>query len=286
VTAPQRLIEADDEFERDLIRSAHGDRPSSRALERTLLGLGVQLSTLPSATAASASSATVSGKISGAVLAKWLVTGVAIGVAGITGAQAVGHALSAHGKPASLATQRVFVRPNARAAVAADPPAAERENRLSLAPTPSALPPGAPPQTALNRAPEVSAALAPRTPSSGAPERSPGAATLLPAVGSFALEAEHAESPRLADEMRLLDAARRVLASGDARRALSTLDNYERAFPSGALRPEASVLKVRALLAAGDRAGAEALGQRVILHAPRSEHADAVRAELARPSNP
>jgi TolA-binding protein len=109
---------------------------------------------------------------------------------------------------------------------------------------------------------------------------------VLPAVGSFAPEVAQAPPTSLAEEMRLLDAARRVLASGDPQSALSTLVKYERAFPHGALRPEASVLKVRALLAAGDRAGAEALGQRIIEQAPRSEHADAVRAALGPRSNP
>jgi TolA-binding protein len=289
VTAPQRLIEADDEFERELIRSAHSDRPSSRALERTLLGLGVELVKLPSAMAGSAASGTLTGKITGTVLAKWLVTGVAIGVAGITGAQAVGHALEQHARHMSAAPQRAAARPNAHATTAADRVASPPppENRLSVAASaPSASAPGAPLQIAANPILEVSAAPIPRTPPPVVAERSLGAVPALPAVGSFALEAAHAPPPRLADEMRLLDAARRVLASGEPRSALASLDNYERAFPSGALRPEASVLKVRALLAAGERASAEALAQRIILRAPRSEHADAVRAELARRSNP
>jgi TolA-binding protein len=100
------------------------------------------------------------------------------------------------------------------------------------------------------------------------------------------VETGQAQPATLAEEMRLLDGARHALASGDARSALSNLASYERSFPSGALRPEASVLKVRALLAAGDRTGAEALGQRVIERAPRSEHADAVRAALGIRANP
>jgi TolA-binding protein len=100
------------------------------------------------------------------------------------------------------------------------------------------------------------------------------------------LEAAPVPPTSLAQEMRVLDAARRVLASGDPQSALATLVEYEREFPNGALRPEASVLKVRALLAAGDRAGAEALAQRIIERAPQSEHADAVRAALGARSNP
>jgi len=254
-----------------------------------LLGLGVELVKLPSSMAGSAASGTVSGKLTGTVLAKWLVTGVALGVAGITGAQAVGHALEQHTRHASEAPEHAAARSNAHAAAPADPVSSTppRKNRSSVAPSaPSVSATGAPLQIAANPTREVSDAPTPRTPAPVVAEPSAGAVPALPAVGSFALEAAHAPPPRLADEMRLLDAARRGLASGEPRSALASLDNYERAFPSGALQPEASVLKVRALLAAGDRASAEALGQRIILRAPRSEHADAVRAELARRSNP
>lgn len=288
MTAPQRLIEADDEFERDLIRSAHADRPSSRALERTLIGLGVQFYKLPSALASPAPTAAMSGKVGGLVLAKWLVTGVVIGVAGITGAQAVGHALTQHARHATEAPEPVAAHSNARAVAASDraPRATVPDVTGSASQTaPSTAPPSARPRPTANLGLETPAP--PRAASAIAAESSkPSASTALPAVGSFALEAAHASRSGLADEMRVLDGVRRALATGAPRSALSALGNYEHAFPQGALRPEAAVLKVRALLAAGDRAGAEALGQRIIERAPRSEHADAVRAELAHRTNP
>ncbi len=286
MTAPRRLIEADDELERDLIRSAHADRPSHRALERMLLGLGVELSHLPSAMASPTPGVATSGKIAGTVLAKWLVTGVAIGVAAISGAQAVGRALEHEGARAVEAPKRAVApsTPSAGSASYRVSPG-PREGTPSMAQTSPSSPPSARPRAAASPAPEAAGVPFPLAfaPVASEPSAvSPG----LRAVGSFALETAQAPPASLAAEMRVLDAARRVLASGDPRSALATLVKYEQAFPNGALRPEASVLKVRALLAAGDRAGAEALGQRIIEHAPRSEHADAVRAALGPRSNP
>ena len=288
MTAPQRLVEADDPFERDLIRSAHADRPNDRALERVLLGLGAGFSKLPSALASSAPAATASGKTAGTVLT-WLATGVAVGVAGITGVQAVGHALDPQRPRAAEAPMRARASSPASAASSYPvPSSALREDRVATAQTapPASLP------SALPRVPASpvleAAGATPRRPfaPSAAERSSDPTSAALPAVGAFTLEGVQPPRSRLAEEMHLLDAARRALASGDPRSALATLNDYERAFPSGALRPEASVLEVRALLATGDRAGAEALGQSVIERAPQSEHADAVRAELRARSNP
>ena len=296
MTAPRRLIEADDEFERDLIRSAHDDRPSQRALERLLSGLGGQLSKLPS----SAPGVATSGKIGGVVLAKWLLAGVAVGLATIGAAEATGRALEHRGRHADEGP-RQFVRTSPTLAASSEGVslAAPREGPLSMPQdAPSALVPGARLRGAASPVPIAAAAPTPLASSaiaSSAIASAPPVATApspsatspgRPAVGSFALQPAEAPPTGLAQEMRLLDAARRALASGAPQSALATLATYERAFQNGVLRPEASVLKVRALLAAGDRAGAAALGQQVIEQAPHGEHAVAVRAALGLRSNP
>ena len=290
MTAPRRLIEADDEFERALIHSAHADRPSQRALERMLLGLGVEFSHLPSAMAGSAPGAAASsGKIAGAVLLKWFVTGVAIGVAAISGADAVGRALDHPATRSSDAAKHAVVRAASSASrssyrVSSSTPVERSPSAAQALPS---LSPSAQPRVAPGPSSEAVRTPVPRAFSADASQPTVSAASPgLPAVGSFSLRPAQAPADHLAQEMRLLDAARGALANGDSRSALSTLAQYEGAYPDGALRPEASVLKVRALLAAGDRAGAEALGQRIIERAPRSEHTDAVRAELGRWSNP
>jgi hypothetical protein len=62
----------------------------------------------------------------------------------------------------------------------------------------------------------------------------------------------------LTAEVRLLGDARDALAEGDAARALEVLTMYGRRFTAGALAPEAAVLRVDALCAAGRAAEAEA----------------------------
>jgi len=286
VTAPQRLIEADDEFERDLIRSAHADRPSPHALECLLLGLGVELSKLPPAVASTAPSVASGGKLGGAVLAKWLTAGVGIGLAAMGGADAVTRLVEHRDPQIERPAAPIGLVP-ARAAV---PPALA----ASSAPEDASATPSVAPSVVV---PDVAAAVTTGS-SSAAVQESPPRATAVSeaerATNSFSAEpaarkafALPAQPPAtLAQEMQLLDEARRALAGGAARGALAALASYERAFPNGALQPEASVLQVRALLAAGDRAAALALGRRVIARAPLSEHAVAVRAALGLQSNP
>ncbi|HEY5375675.1 MAG TPA: hypothetical protein VIK01_18480, partial [Polyangiaceae bacterium] len=160
MTAPQRLIEADDELERDLIRSAHADQPSHRALERMLLGLGVELTHLPSATASSTPGAATSGKIASTVLAKWLVTGVAIGVAAISGAQAVGRALDHPGARAAETRSGVVARSIPAAASSSDRvfPSTPREGGLSMAQAFASTLPSARPRVAAGPAPDAAGA--------------------------------------------------------------------------------------------------------------------------------
>jgi len=279
VIDPQRLSQADDDFERSLIRSAHHDRPSHRALERMLLGLGVELSQLPSAMASAGASAATGSKIGGVVLAKWLLGGAALGLVAITGAEAVGRAPMPDRHASEAPRQRIERSPSLAASLPQGPPPPSAAMASTEQAVPSVPLPGARLRFTVAPAREAAGTSVPGAAS--AITSNPSAAP-SPTASYAALPAEGAPAATtaLAEEMHLLDAARRSFARGDSRGALSTLAGYERAFPDGALRPEASVLKVRALLAAGDRPGAEALGQRVIERAPRSEHADAVRAAL------
>ena len=64
--------------------------------------------------------------------------------------------------------------------------------------------------------------------------------------GSFALGAEVA----------MLDQARAALASGDGALAIRVLDDYQKSFRSGHLLPEATYIRVQALLKTGNQAAA------------------------------
>jgi outer membrane protein assembly factor BamD (BamD/ComL family) len=64
---------------------------------------------------------------------------------------------------------------------------------------------------------------------------------------------------RLAGEVTALERAHQALAAHNHEAALHLLDRYRTQFPRGALASEETVLRVQALLASGDRAGAQAL---------------------------
>jgi TolA-binding protein len=89
-------------------------------------------------------------------------------------------------------------------------------------------------------------------------------------------------APSLAEEIATIDRARRALYDHDAHGALRALDEHDRRFPSGALAPEAQVLRVEALLAAGDRPGAEAVANRLLAASPSGPQAERVRMLLRR----
>ena len=81
----------------------------------------------------------------------------------------------------------------------------------------------------------------------------------------------------MSDELALLDRARAEIAAGDAARALRDLDEHDRAFPSGALAPEAAVLRIEALAAAGDDRAALAAADRFLAAQPNSAQSRRVR---------
>lgn len=89
-----------------------------------------------------------------------------------------------------------------------------------------------------------------------------------------------AASASIAREIELLDTVKSKLGAGSAAEAAHALDAYDAEFPQGTLRPEASVLRIRTLLLAGDRAGAEKLGKDFLAKNPNGVHAKRVRALL------
>jgi hypothetical protein len=277
VNEPRRLIEAEsDEFERDVLRSAQGDQASERALRRTLVSIGVGLAVTPAAVASAVpATVTMGSKLATVVLAKWLFTGVALGVVtagtvGLSERVLERQPVAAGRMPAKAPTTGPQVRANEASPASA----------ASTAPTPEieeSVPAPAPSTPVLRPTGKTTAFV--EAPSSPALAAEPPPSTMaLPVVPAGTVE-------RLAQETSLLDIARGALLRGDAKRALATLTEYERSFAQGMLAPEARVLRVRALLANDQRAAAEELAARVVDAAPNGEHADAVRALMGRSSN-
>jgi hypothetical protein len=76
----------------------------------------------------------------------------------------------------------------------------------------------------------------------------------------------------IADEMRVLDEARRTLSAGDGAATMRVLDAYRKQFPRGSFSQEAVLLRIQALVQVGDHAAARALAQRFRDRHPNSPH--------------
>jgi TolA-binding protein len=88
--------------------------------------------------------------------------------------------------------------------------------------------------------------------------------------------------PALSSEVALLDPARHAIAAHDPKSALAALDGYDRTFPRGALAQEATLLRIEALLQAGDRPRATTLGDTFLRGDPKGPYAKRVHEMLAR----
>jgi hypothetical protein len=85
-------------------------------------------------------------------------------------------------------------------------------------------------------------------------------------------------------EVALLDRARAALAKGDTARSLVLLDEHAKRFNAGALAEEANVLRIQALLKAGQERRAEAEAERYLSVHADSPHAKQVRGMIAKAS--
>ncbi|HXK20305.1 MAG TPA: tetratricopeptide repeat protein [Polyangiaceae bacterium] len=209
------------------------------------------------------SASVVAGAASGALhrlaLVKWLAATVIVGTAGAGVYAAVNHGQSS-GTSVSRKSE------GAPAALQGEPP-----------------PVTAPPRAV------GEASAAPALPADGAhnDEASPAeprsqlhrAATLGTASAD---KANAADVSSLEGEVTALDRARSALAAGDAARALTLLAEYEQAFPKGALRPEATYLRIQALSKSGQRDAARELAARFLAKHPSSPHAAQLQALLSR----
>ena len=101
-----------------------------------------------------------------------------------------------------------------------------------------------------------------------------------PAAAPAEDEVAHKERrPRsLAQEIASLDQVRQLLAKGQAGQALGALRRHARLYADGALSQEASLLRIEALLRAGEPAHARVLAARFLKEHPDSPHQERVRA--------
>jgi hypothetical protein len=136
--------------------------------------------------------------------------------------------------------------------------------------------------TAVERAPSPPAI--PILPVAALPVVSAKAAetAVLPAVIAPASPDKRREAEDdLGAQLALIDGARALLAQGNARDTLARLREYDSRYPGGALGPEATALRVEALLRAGERAKGQALGEKFVAQHPNGPYATRIRSLLA-----
>jgi len=119
------------------------------------------------------------------------------------------------------------------------------------------------------RAPRPAPVLAPEQPSPASDEPAPPVVAPSPEPARSSASPGRrthaaASAPELRDQIELLDAARASLSSGADRRALDLVRRYEDRYPTGSFRPEATALKVEALVKLGRQPEARALAQRFV----------------------
>ncbi len=81
----------------------------------------------------------------------------------------------------------------------------------------------------------------------------------------------------LAEQVRLVDRARGLVAAGDAAGALAAVDAYEHRFGHGILAEEAALVRIQATQARGEHAEAAALARRFLAQYPESVHRSKVQ---------
>lgn len=233
---PRRLVdEGADDFEVRLLRAARRDAMSVGGRRRIWAGLG--LGGLISATfAASTAEAGVRSWVSSVGALRWVLGGSVSALAVWAGVQVLSPT------PASVAKL-----PSAPVRVAAlNPPSSSELAEAAL------------PSSAL-----ASAQAAPLDQGEKAPQ---------PKSGPAPRSTERAKDS-LQGELAALDEARAALSRRDAGQALRLLDDYARHFPKRRLATEATVLRIEALVAHGDRSAATRLGKEFLARQPNGPYA-------------
>jgi hypothetical protein len=254
MTERNRPLGTPEELARSLIASARLDvQPVPEAVRDGIL---VSISTAGALGGSSAVAAATLGALRRLGVVKWIATTAILGTAGV-GAYAVM-------KRTPISTVNAGRAHKSEQAIAHGDGA------------PIAVPP------------TTEASATPVSPASEAPENgasfpAPPAQRHRAAASKVASpdKVNASEVPSLEGEVAALDLARTVLAGGDPTRTLELLDQYGQAFPNGALRPEATYLRIQALSKSGQRGAARGLAARFLAHDPKSPHAAQLRALLS-----
>jgi hypothetical protein len=256
MTEFHRLLDDDaTDFERALLRSAAADQGSLVARERSVRAAAVAAALI---TAQSVGVAAAPSALAVTGLVKWGVTGILLGTVFAT------------------TTRLLHPMPELPRNVQATPPASAvlEIKPAHRSPTPE------PPRRS-EPAPAASASFAdaaePAVRPAARPERIAGAERIERMAGAERTVAPSTSESALAAELAILRETRSLLGAGDGSSALRALDRYAASFPEPKLQPEATLLRIEALLATGARGPAQVLADRFLAGKPSGAHADRAR---------
>ena len=279
MSEPKRLsVESGSDLERTLLRAARA--PASRAArQRALVAATAALATSGLA-AGTAAAGGVVAKTGSMAAAKW------IGLAGFVGLTAVAaDAVIEERHPVKTEAVHV-VDEGARAARVVPTAAGKPVTGAAVVPeAPSAEPvaelPAEVPPTPMASASPVSATPVPPTPVVPAPATPSVPAPVLVRQASPSAQPTASggasSGSSVPMELATLDQARGALASGSPARALAILDDYAMRFPHASMASEATVLRIEALVKAGDRPAAQRVADSFLSFNPQSPYAARIR---------
>jgi hypothetical protein len=287
VIDPPRLLDQDDDdaLKRVILRSSELDAPSAQSLRRAhALALGIASSAIATVGAASAAKAASAGVGAAGAAGAATVGSVStvkmiaiwVGVGLFSGALVSGTAvtvLDAGARPEITPPQATTAEaPRAR-------PAAQPDRRASSVRAAEANQPSTEIGTSAvaafedTSAPTADRSVASKRAAAPAAEPTPAAptktTTLAQGSARYDSAASDPQAPKpagalsdeLAQELASVDQARSALRSGNAPAALELVSRYERSYKRPRFAPEASALRIEALIALGRRAEAARLAR-------------------------
>lgn len=298
MTDQRPLLEnSDDEFELALLGAVRAERPSPHGLRDTALALGLGAgaahtlaATLPTTSSATSAATNAVSGAAGTVGVSSAIGVVSVGAVGkslVGGALISFLALTTLDKTLDTSTSPAVPAtavPRSAHEANVSPSAAPSSGVVPVLVEPSVTPQASPASPALGAGSRRVATRDPSLPpasDSRPANRAPASATFDSVAQPAAVAAPTDAS--LAAEIRLLDLARGALGAGDSERAGRLLDAYSSSRPSAVLAQEAALLRVRLLLARGQRPAAAELARRIIAQYPESAHVDSLRRLAAEP---
>lgn len=290
MTEPERMLKGSgDDVEVALLRSAMPDRPSRRAMQSTLLALGVGSGVTAATSAASASTAVATA----AAAKSSSATAVATAAAAKTAASIPPAAALASEAGIAVLVKWVGIAGIAAVAtwgavsqLATNGPGPETTEITTLAVPPRAAPSEVAPTPPVTNVAEGTATTAAADDTERPSEVSPPVARETataprPAPRPLASAPVSPEAPTsqptsLGDEVAALDQARKQMQD-DPEAALAALEDYDEGFKGGVLAQEAELLRIEALSRAGKKDQARAAATTFLARHPESPLAGRVR---------